>query len=497
MRFCAIVFISARFAFGQTAAPVNCAIDGIVVNALSGEPVQHAQVVAGPDHGASTDAAGRWTVASLPCNAAYITVDRAGFLETTDSRRTPAHDVRIRLTPEAAVFGKVLDEAGDPIAGAEVQVFDSVVKQGRRVMRQSTSVNVNGAGEYRIGRLAAGRYIFCAHSSRVTYPVGGGNHLAYGKSCYPASSTAGAGSALRMEAGSEARADFHLPAVPGVHVRGTISGVPEGARIVVQIADAPVAKLPSQIALNNRFDFAGVVPGSYAIEGLAMADGKSRFAGATVNVGSSDVEGVVLAFVSSINVTGVLRFTGGKLPDSLTLNVVLIPSDPGSWAGEPEWDATRTSFVYSAIAPGKYRVNASAPPAPYYIDSVRLHGREVTGEELALTESTGPIEVLLRDDCGRLDGSVADADGKPAPAQIMLLRGNLPPETGRSGEDGRFTMANLPPGDYVAYAFDDARNVEYAEPEWMQVNANSGVPVNILPGSSSAAALVRMITAQR
>jgi Carboxypeptidase regulatory-like domain len=495
MRCFAIVFVTVSFAYGQTPGLVkDCAADGTVVNSLTGDPIAHAQVVAGNDHGAATDTSGGWNIARLPCTATPFTVEHAGFLAATTGPGIPARDVRIRLTPEAAVVGKVLDEAGDPVTGAEVQIFDSVVKQGRRVMRESTSVNTNTAGEYRIGLLPPGRYIFCARSSKVTYPLGGGSHIAYGESCYPSPPSVDAGNALRMEAGQEVHADFRLPAVPGVHVRGTVAGVPEGSRVVVQIANAPEARQPSQIAKDNSFDFAGVVPGSYVIEGLAMVDGKSRFASAAVNLGSSDADGVALTFVPSVTVTGVVRFSGGKVPDDLKLNVSLIPSDLGSYAGHPDWDSTHASFIYRDISPGKYRVNTNSPPDPYYIESVKLHGRDALGGELTITGSTGPIEILIGDDGGKLEGSVADAGGKPAPGQIMLLRGSLPPQTSQSGENGRFAISNVPPGDYLAYAFDDSRNVEYAEPEWMRLNAGAGVPVSIQPGSSAAIALVQITT---
>jgi hypothetical protein len=53
-------------------------------------------------------------------------------------------------------------------------------------------------------------------------------------------------------------------------------------------------------------------------------------------------------------------------------------------------------------------------------------------------------------------------------------------------------MTSVPPGDYLAYAFDDTRNVEYAEPEWIRLNAGAGVPVSIAPGSSATVSLVRI-----
>src|SRR4051794_9870292 len=116
MRFFSSLVIAASLAFWQTPGLKDCAGDGTVVNAVTGSPIQHAQVGAADEHGASTDAAGKWSITGIPCGAARFTVSHAGFLEITYGPRPAAHDVRIQLTPEAAIFGKVLDEAGDPIA---------------------------------------------------------------------------------------------------------------------------------------------------------------------------------------------------------------------------------------------------------------------------------------------------------------------------------------------------------------------------------------------
>jgi hypothetical protein len=501
MRVLLVVMMTAGFAAGQGK---DCTAEGTVVNALTGNPIAHAQVIVARDQGASTDGGGKWRIAGLPCDVKRFTVSHAGFLDVT------AEAGLIRMTQEAAVFGKVLDDVGDPIAGAEVRIFNSVVQRGKRVMGGSVSVNANAAGEYRTAPLAAGRYILCARSSKVTYPVGGGGHIAYGESCYPAAPSAGAGNALGIEAGQEIHQDFHVPSVPGVHVRGTVTGVPAGARIEaslvngpLSIANGPVTGQASQILKGGTFDFAGVLPGAYVVEGLALVDGASRLANAAVDVGASDVEGVALTFVASVTVDAIMRAASGKLPDDLRLNVSLIPSDPGLYVGIPERDSSENKLEWSAIAPGKYRIDATSPPEPWYIQSVSLDGHDVRGEEFIIGPSSGPIEIALGDDGGNLEGSVADANGKPVSAQIMLLRGNLPPLQARSEADGshqgslqeggRFKMSGIPPGDYLAYAFDDSRMVEYAEPDWMRQHAGPGVPVTMAPGGTATVSLVRTV----
>ncbi|MES1260755.1 MAG: hypothetical protein ABUS49_03390 [Acidobacteriota bacterium] len=87
---------------------------------------------------------------------------------------------------------------------------------------------------------------------------------------------------------------------------------------------------------------------------------------------------------------------------------------------------------------------------------------------------------------------MADRNGKPVPSEIMLFSGNRSPVSGRSAEDGKFTCEHVPPGNYVADAFDDGSSVEYGEPEWMRVNAGPGLPVTITPRGTLRVALERV-----
>jgi hypothetical protein len=45
---------------------------------------------------------------------------------------SPSHDVRIQIAPASAITGKVVDDHGDPIMGAQVTVLASRVSEGRR-----------------------------------------------------------------------------------------------------------------------------------------------------------------------------------------------------------------------------------------------------------------------------------------------------------------------------------------------------------------------------
>ena len=444
-------------AFGQA-----CNASGIVVDALTAPPVPHAQVTL-QSRGAASDATGHWSIAGVPCGAARFIAERPGYLQSTSAPLAPAPDMRLLLTHESSIEGKVLDETGDPIVGAEIQVYDSVVQRGRRVMRASGTTNTNGAGEFRIGGLSANKYRFCAHSSKLTWPVGGGDPLLYTESCYPA------GQPIRIASGVELRQNFTLAAVKGVHVRGVVSGIPEGASAVIQLGHNT-----ARIATGGTFDLADVAPGIYSIEGFADVEGRSALASTRVEVGGANLDNVILTFVRGVQVTGTVLSS----PEDMPLTVSLVPSDPSWDAGKPEWDASRRTFTFASVAPGKYTVAIAPLRQPYYVKSIQVQGQDISDEELTITSAVA-IEIAVGEGLGSLEGMVADSDGKPVAADVLLLQGIQSPWRGTAQPDGRFTMNNLPPGDYNAYAFGDARDVEYADPSWMQSNAAAPVKVTI------------------
>jgi hypothetical protein len=103
-----------------------------------------------------------------------------------------------------------------------------------------------------------------------------------------------------------------------------------------------------------------------------------------------------------------------------------------------------------------------------------------------VTQSGGQIDVVLSDDSGSIEGSVEDADGQPAQrAFVMMLQGGRVPRTVTTGPDGHFRMANLAPGDYRIYAWDDFSQVEYADADWMRRNGGRGQTVSVQAGSAA------------
>ena len=211
----------------------TCDADGVVVNAITGQPIPRARVVLMAQQGAVTDNVGHWQVSGLPCGRVTVNATKPGFLGkgVNQPLTLPAHDVRVELVPQSVIVGRVLDDQGDPVVNAQVTVFTSRVIMGRRTPAQSSAASSNDLGEFRIASLPAGRIIVCARPL-VQLQI----FEVLGESCYPGPLDAGMANAFNLPAGRESKVDFTLSRVPSARVTGKVVGMPGNAALSLSLA---------------------------------------------------------------------------------------------------------------------------------------------------------------------------------------------------------------------------------------------------------------------
>src|SRR5579863_8985790 len=95
----------------QQPTSYDCAVDGSVVNSITGEPMPRTRVSlmspasGGASSTSSADSSGKWSLSGVACGTAQVFVARPGFL--MQARRSlnlvsgsPVHDVKIELIPQ-------------------------------------------------------------------------------------------------------------------------------------------------------------------------------------------------------------------------------------------------------------------------------------------------------------------------------------------------------------------------------------------------------------
>jgi hypothetical protein len=479
----------------------DCAADGSVTNSLTGEPVVRARVnlnIAGTPYTATTDESGKWKMFGLGCGSSFVNVSRVGFLQILKgppiravlTPGSPVHDLKSELTPQSAIFGKVLDNTGDPVMNAEVTVFQARVVEGRFSLQSLNSYPTNDLGEFRVPALRAGNYTVCTRAPQIS--------LLAGFRCYPGPPADGRASAMELPAGREMRVDLTLTETPEFHIRGTVSGIPPGRDFepnLILVSD-PGSARRNQVQPDGRFDIARVPPGSYILIAEYLEPIRPLIARVPIEVGSSDIDAVSVTLEPLITLNGTVRIesqSGEKAP-APQFEILMRPTQPQAGTGQVRWSADSNSFTISHLPPAGFTLEAS-PPLPFYIKSATLGGQDVLHGGFSVAKGVGPLEIVLRDDAGSVEGETVDGDGLPVPSGVVLVpsRGGRPVNT-QTGLNGHFNMANIPPGEYMIYAWDNLQDAEYADDYWLRKYGGNGVAVTVETGQKVPVKLTRQAT---
>lgn len=216
----------------QTNQIPACQADGAVTNALDGMPLQHARVNLEWDGGrvtATANAEGFWELAGVPCGLIQISVSHPGFLDLYQQEVAglSLRKYRIALRPQSVLFGRVVDESGDPVPGARIVAYESLVVRGTRAMRDVRRTFTNDLGEYRLAGLEPDRYVLCARGAGVL--LDSRSRTIFGSSCYPNPLEAEPALTIRLALASSMAVGFTLPEIPAAQIRGNLTGMPPGS----------------------------------------------------------------------------------------------------------------------------------------------------------------------------------------------------------------------------------------------------------------------------
>ena len=133
-----------------------------------------------------TDSNGRFAFRNLPAGSFNLVAEKAGYLEGAYGRLRPGgasqqvemadggrrDGVTVRLFRPAVITGRLVDERGEPVVGAQVRVYPRELRSGRRVLgAEGRSVVTDDRGVYRISGLTPGEYVVAAPTVVQTAPA--------------------------------------------------------------------------------------------------------------------------------------------------------------------------------------------------------------------------------------------------------------------------------------------------------------------------------------
>ncbi len=431
------------------------------------------------NYAAPTDGGGKFVFEDVTPGTYILSAERTGYLRRYyGARSTTAgatqikldggqgmKDVVIKLTPQGMIFGKVVDEDGDPISGASVSAWRWIFRNGRKHLMSFAEQNSQADGTFVIGDLSQGTYYVSAERQSNF----SSEKVADLKTYFPNAPDTVSAAPVNVSDGAEVKGiEIHLRRGRVFEIRGKLESVLGGTVLSVANVDLIAKETGDHLGTAQMdrdaksFQFKHVAPGGYLIETRATEAGAPAATGFPkltelvarfeVTVADKDLENVVVPLIPGAEIRGIFK-TDGEVPKA----VVQLRDSRGYQGANAE--AQRDGrFRMEGISPDVARVNVYGLPGNMYVKTITFDGRDVNGKDLDLTSGNGgEMEIVLSPDGTEVTGMVRDSDGNAVPGAVVQICGK-DDAGGRfalSDQHGAYDFKGLVPGDYKVFAWED------------------------------------------
>jgi hypothetical protein len=154
----------------------------------------------------------------------------------------------------------------------------------------------------------------------------------------------------------------------------------------------------------------------------------------------------------------------------------------GGVSGRPNADGV---FRLNNVAPGEYRVQVQMPQNAY-LKSAVINGVDILDSPLVVTGiAAGNLEIVVSSSSGKIQGTLVDDRGEPAPVMQVVLVPNRSRgradlyKTAVTDAEGRFNFAGVAPGDYKVFAWQSIDPFGWFDPEVLERSESRGSPVRV------------------
>jgi hypothetical protein len=392
----------------------------------------------------------------------------------------------LRLMPMAMITGHALDESGEAVRHARVQLFVEDHSEG---MSRVTSVGTSSSddrGYFDFNVLRPGTY-FVSVSAKPWYavhPPGGasgeaaqrvspGLDVAYPTTYYGGGTEAESSTPIELKGGERQEIDIRLSPAPALHLLIHVPVDEENGRtrqmsfplLEKHVFDSEQVVQPGQSRMVSPgvFELTGVPAGRYDVRMLSSNPNEpQQFSEMDLTHDGQDLSATQGETLGKLKVT--VRMPGEEplprqyavgLRDARQKLAALRQGDAGG------------AVTFEAVRPGKYTIAFAAPGKLYSVKRTISAAGEVGGHEVNVTPGAA-MEVTAELVGGevRIEGAV-EKNGKPMAGVMVALVPNDPEahvdlfRRDQSDFDGTFTLQGVVPGTYTVVAVEDAWGFEW------------------------------------
>jgi hypothetical protein len=480
---------------------------------------------------ATTDAAGKFQLDQVEPGDYFLSAKRAGYVDgqyKPEGKYAAAGKVRLaagdtltdvvfRLVPQGALAGRLIDEDGDPVAAAFVTAQSYNYGSGRRRLMTADSAQTSDRGEFRLGKLPPGRYYLSANAFNMNPlaevpppPKDGSPETGYVSTYYPSATDPALATAIDVAAGADLGGfTIQLRKSKVVRIRGkalAADGTPLKNFQVMLMSPGNPTSMQMRMVSNaeGRFEIANVQPGSYTVTTMQLEGSSPSIHMQPLVVPAEGLDNVQLGAQPEGTVQGSV-LVSGDAKVSLTGLMVMIAGGEDDLGAMPVMGKVSESGAFALKKVGALPYDLSLQPVPSgtYLKSVQWGGRERLGQTLDFTAGfAGTLQIVLGTDGGDFEAAVSRDDKPAAGATVVLLAADPAgrfPETTESGyadSTGHVKLTDVPPGDYLAFAWEKVEHGQWLDLAFLKPFENQAARVTVHPKGHETAQLTLIPAAQ-
>jgi hypothetical protein len=487
---------------------------GHVVAADSGNPLRRAMVRVMAQDGRSggmttTDAQGRFEVKELLAGRYAVTASKGGYVMMQYGQRRPdqqgtllevlngqtVEKIVLSLPRGGVITGRVVDEFGDPLAGAQINALRFRYVNGGRRLQPAGGASTDDLGMFRMYGLAPGDYFVSGsiRSGMMAMPgVSTSTVEGYASTYFPGTPNANEAQRVTVKVAQETtNISFALTAARLARIAGravSSTGEPQvQAFVTATPADRAATGLlfgnsSSMTRADGTFDIAGLAPGTYDVllRPRTMPDANAEFGQVRVTVGADDIDNVLIATSRGAIARGVIttdESTPPPLrPQQVRVFAAQVEPDLMVMGGEPRINEDWTFEITGLSQPRLFTANVAESPE-WTLKAVLLNGQDITDKPLAFVpgQTVDGLQIVLTRKRTELSGGLTNDRGEPETDATVIVfaedasRWSTPTRyirTARPSQDGRFTM-RVPPEDYFVIAVRNVEPGQWQDPEFL------------------------------
>lgn len=497
-------------------------VSGAAVSNIDGHPLGRARVVLADAKNAQNSQAiitaedGRFVFPSVPAGKFSLTGMKRGFVSAgydqhdqfstaivTGAGLDTEHLV-LKLAPNGIIYGKVLDEAGDPVRAARVTLYYDDHTEGVDEIREINTQFTNDLGAYEMTSLNPGTY-FLAVTAKPWYAVSPPSDasgptsatqsqpavnadrsldVAYPVTYYGDVTDSNSATPIPVNGGERLEADIHLNPVAALRLRFHVPGDEQHGYTMPQLEQ----HLFEGSTFINPTNSNIVSPGVMEVDGIPAGRYDVRLQGPSAALQVSGVD--LTSEGQDIDTSSAEAFSTVKmavqLPDRPKVGEILagLRSHGRTGVKGAPLDSKGEAEVQQ-VPPGDYEVVLFGTGRRYFVSRVSADGAEVSGRRVTIAAGSTPSISVTAFAASVVVEGVAKRAGKPfAGAMVVLVPKDVEGNRDlfrrdQSDLDGTFSLRDVAPGSYTLVAIENGWDLDWSQPGVIAVYAKHGRPLQI------------------